>query len=86
MQEERALNVDGLHLNGDEWDRPIEQLNHVEEARSDILGDDDGAVLVLREAPALDVPIFKGTNQVTLVECTKHEFDFVPPPRFRVPQ
>jgi hypothetical protein len=66
-----------LHLNRDERDSAVEQVDDVQEPARDVLGHDHGAVLILRVSLAFDVPILDRPNDVGLVRKSKLNFNFV---------
>lgn len=69
-------NLMGLHLKRDQRHCAIEQADDIQEAARDVLRDEHCAVLVLRIALPLDVPVFDGANDVSLISCSELKLDF----------
>lgn len=57
----------GVHLDGNQGDKSVEQTDHVVEARRDFFSHDHCAVVVLGVAFALMIPIFDRPDNVALV-------------------
>src|SRR6266404_3178457 len=60
--------------NGDEW---REQFQNIDEARTDLLCNEHGAVFMPWRAPALAIPILDTPDDMTLVHGAKHQLDLV---------
>src|SRR5262249_53100925 len=63
------------HLNRDDWNRTVEQTNDVQESRSDVFGNDHGAMVVLRVPSSFNVPVLDSPNDMALVRATKLKLD-----------
>jgi hypothetical protein len=77
VQGEHALDVKSADLDSYEQDCLIEQVDDVEEAACDLLGDDDGDVLALRKPPPLVVPVLQRADDVALVCDTQLDLHLV---------
>ena len=85
-ERDRVVDLDGVELNRHERDEPVEQADHVEEPCRDLLGHDDGDVLVLGPPATLVVPILDRPHDVRLISGSELKLDFVPRRRLRVEQ
>lgn len=80
IEHQRDLVGDGkrVHLDGDHWNRTVEEADHIQEPARDVLCDDDRTMFVLRIATPLDVPVLDCSNNGALVSAAKLDLDFVP--------
>jgi hypothetical protein len=81
-REDQSYLATGLkrsHLDGNERNHAIEQVDYVEEAACDVLRDDDGSVLVLWIPFALNVPVLDCTDNMAFIGCAELNLNFIPP-------
>ena len=77
MEEHVAIDPQSVELDRHKGNRAGQKRQYVEEPTRDVLGHNDGAMLVARVAPSLDVPVLDTADDVRFVRWTKHELDFV---------
>ena len=65
------------HLNRDERNVAVEQADDVEEPGRDLFGHDHGAMVVLRIALALDVPVLDRADNVGFVSGAQLDLNLV---------
>lgn len=85
MQNDTAfVDLKGSELNRNERYRSIEKPENIEESGSDLFGDYDSPMIKLGASLAFNVPVFDRSDNVTLIESTKHNFNLVEGLRLRL--
>ncbi len=71
--------VDGerIKLKSNQWDRAVKEPNNIEEARRNLLGHYDCAVVICWITLTFNVPILDSSDDVALIKHAQHDFDFV---------
>ena len=66
-----------LARNRNDGDGAVEKADDVEESARDVLGNDDGAVVVLGVPPSLNIPVLDSPDDVALVGSPQLQLNFI---------
>src|SRR5207253_1787991 len=68
----------GLHLDRDDRNDSVEQVDHVEESTGDVLRYEHSTMVILRISLSFKIPVFYGSNDVAFIRTSKLKLDLIP--------